>query len=126
MLMTSDAKVIVKKLPGEGRDRGNGRKHKDMGGINPYRKPRLVGECEDLKDFEFDCEDNWQAGVFEVNMKKLAIYAGTKYDMGSEIMTMIDDMVEVNIKKPELYTGDDEIEMKIHERKIAQYVKNQS
>jgi hypothetical protein len=35
-------------------------------------------------------------------------------------------MVEVNIKKPELYTGDDVIEMKIHELKIAQYVKNQS
>jgi hypothetical protein len=73
MSMASDTKVIEKKLPGEGRDRGNGGKHKDMGGINPYRKPRFVGECEDLKDCVFDCEDNRQAGVFEVNMKKLAI-----------------------------------------------------
>ena len=126
MSMTSDTKAIEKKLPGEGRDRGYSGKYKDMGGFNSYRKPRFVGECEDLKDCIFDCEDNKQAGAFEVNMKKLAIYAGTKYDMGAEIMTMIDEMIEVNIKKPELYMGDDVIEMKIHELKIAQYVKSQS
>ena len=90
------------------------------------RKRRIVGECKDLKHCIFDCKDNSQAGAFEINMKKLTIYAGMKYDIGAEVMTMIHKMIEVNIKKPELYTGDDVIEMKIHELKIAQYVNNQS
>jgi hypothetical protein len=125
-MLTGESKVMDKKLPSDGRDRGNSGRYKDTGGNNPYKKPRFVGECDELKECIFDCEDSKQAGMFDANIKKLSIYAGTKYDMGSEIMTMIDDLIEVQVKKPDPYKGDDPFEQKINELKIAQYVKNSS
>jgi hypothetical protein len=96
------------------------------GSINPYKKPKFIGECEDLKEYIFDCEGGKQAGKFETDLKKLVIYAGTKYDTGSEIMTMIDELVPVRMKKPEPYTGTDSIKQKIYGFRIAQYVKSQA
>ena len=92
-MSTSESKVTDKKLPGDGRERGNSGKFRDTGGNIPYKKPRFYGECEELKECLFDCKDSKQAGMFDANMKKLSIYAGTKYDMGSDIMTIIDEMV---------------------------------
>jgi hypothetical protein len=42
-----------------------------------------------------------------MNMKKLSIYAGSMYDIGSEIMAMIDELMPVNIKNPKPYSGKD-------------------
>jgi hypothetical protein len=47
-------------------------------GSNPFKKPKFTGDCEDLKECVFDCEDERQASIFEANMKKLSIYAATK------------------------------------------------
>jgi hypothetical protein len=60
-----------------------------------------------------------------MNIKKLSIYAATKYDMGAVIMIMIDNMTESKMSKPTPYTGTDPIEAKIYELRIAQYINNQ-
>jgi hypothetical protein len=124
-MSTSDSKVIEKRIPGDGKDRGSGGRFKDMGGSNPYKKPRFTGDCDDLKECVFDCEDGKQASNFEMNIKKLSIYAATKYDMGAVIMTMIDKMTKSEMNRPIPYTGEDPIEAKIFELRIAQYINNQ-
>jgi hypothetical protein len=78
-----------------------------------------------LKEYVFDFEDERQASVFEVNMKKLSIYAAMKYDMDAIIMTMIYEMTKSEIIKPIPYTGSDPIKMKIYEFRIAQYINQQ-
>jgi hypothetical protein len=60
-----------------------------------------------------------------MNIKKLSIYAATKYDMGAVIMTMIDKMTKSEMNRPIPYTGEDPIEAKIFELRIAQYINNQ-
>jgi hypothetical protein len=72
-----DSKAFEKKIPGDGRDRGFGGGFKETGGSNPFKKQKFTGDCEGLKECVFDCEDERQASVFEVNMKKLSIYAAT-------------------------------------------------
>jgi hypothetical protein len=72
-----------------------------------------------LKECIFDCEGDKQREKFAGNLMKLAIYAGTKYDNGSKIMTMIDELILVSMKKPEPYAGTDTIEEKIYELQIA-------
>ena len=100
-MLRGESKVIDKKLPGDGRERGNSSRYKDTSGDKPYKMPRFTDKCDELKECIFDCEDSKQAGMFGTNIKKLSIYAGTKYDIGSEIMTMIDELIEVQIKKPD-------------------------
>jgi hypothetical protein len=120
-----DSKMIDKKIPGDGRDRGNGGRYKDGSGNYPYKKPRFTGDCDELKECVFDCEDDKQAGMFDLNIKKLSVYAATTYDMGAVMMTMIDELIDHEIKKPDPYTGNDPIETKIHELRIVQYITNQ-
>jgi hypothetical protein len=120
-----DMKVTDKKNPNEGKERFMSGRNKDTGGFNPYKKPKFTGECDDLKEFIFDCEGGKQGITFDANLKKLSIYAGAKYDTGSEIMTLIDNLTPVSVKKPEPYAGTDPIEIKIYDLQIAQYVKNQ-
>jgi hypothetical protein len=93
-MSASDSKVIEKRIPGDGKDRGSGGRFKDMGGSNLYKKPRFTGDCDDLKECVFDCKDGKQASNFKMKIKKLSIYAATKYDMGAVIMTMIDKMTK--------------------------------
>jgi hypothetical protein len=57
-------KMIQKKNPNEGKDRYAGVKNKE-GSINPYRKPKFTGECEELKEFIFDCEGDTQGGTLK-------------------------------------------------------------
>ena len=71
-----------------------------MGAPNLYKKPRFTGDCEDLKECVHDCEDGKQASNFEMNIKKLSIYAATKYDTGAVIMTMIDEMTDSEMNRP--------------------------
>jgi hypothetical protein len=78
-----------------------------------------------LKECVFNCEDEKQANVFEVNIKKLSTYAATKYEMGAIIMTMIDELTDPKMMRPAPYAGSDPIEMKIYELWIAQYIHNQ-
>jgi hypothetical protein len=66
-------KALKTKIPGDGRDRGFGGRFKETGGNNPFKKPKFTGDCEDLKECVFDCEDERQRSVFEVNMKKLSM-----------------------------------------------------
>jgi hypothetical protein len=121
----NESKLVEKKHLTEGKDRYISGKGKDTGGY-PYRKPRFTGECENLKECVFDYEGDKQGGVFEANLKKLSIYAGATFDTGSEIMTMIDGLTPVSIKKPELYTGSDPMDLKIQELEIGQYVKTKA
>jgi hypothetical protein len=78
-----------------------------------------------LKECVIDCEDDKQAKVFEVNIKKLSTYAATTYDMGAIIMTMIDEMTEPEIMKPIPCTGTDPIEIERYKLRIALYINNQ-
>jgi hypothetical protein len=125
-MLSVDDKVIQKKNLNEGKDRYVSVKNKEMGSINPYKKPNFTGKCEELKDCIFDCEGDKLGGTFEANLKKLVIYAGTKYDIGSKIMTMIDELVPVSMKNPEPYKGTYSIKEKIYELQIAQYIKSQA
>jgi hypothetical protein len=52
-----------------------------------------------------------------MNIKKLSIYAATKYDMGELIMTMVNDITESEMNQTIPYTGEDPIEAKIFELK---------
>ena len=99
-MSVTDLKTIDKKVPGDGRDRGFGGRYKDSGGNNPFEKPRFTGDCEDLRECTFDYENGKQASNFEMNIKKLSIYAATKYDMGAMIMTMIDEMSDSEMNRP--------------------------
>jgi hypothetical protein len=123
-MSVNESKVIDWKNPMEGKDRAFSGRSKDDG-YNPYKKPKFTGECEDLKECVFEYEGENQGGGFEANLKKLSIYAGAKYDTGSDIMTMIDELVPVSIPRPEPYTGDDPGDLKIYELQIGQYVKMQ-
>ena len=91
-MSAGDSKTFEKKVPGDGRDRGFSGRFKETGGNNPFKKPKFTGDCEDIKECVFDCEDERQANIFENNIKKLSAYAATKYDMGAMIMIMIDEM----------------------------------
>jgi hypothetical protein len=62
--------------------------------------------------------------VFLVQIKKLSIFAATKYEMGATIMTMVDKLSEWKLTKPEVYEGNDPFKIKIYELKITQYVNN--
>jgi hypothetical protein len=77
-----------------------------------------------LKDCIFDCEDDKQAEIFDLNIKKLSVYAATTYNMGAIMMTMVDERINPEIKKPDPYTGNDRMETKIYELKISQYITN--
>jgi hypothetical protein len=44
--------------------------------------------------------------------------------MGATIMTMVDELSEWKLTKPEDYEGNDPLEIKIYELKITQYVNN--
>jgi len=88
-------------------------------------KVKFTGECEGLKDCIFDCSDARQARNFEKNMKRLSIYAAGKYERGAEITTLIDELVEVEVAKPNFYTGSDPGEQRIYDIRINQYVINQ-
>jgi hypothetical protein len=68
-MLTGESKVMDKELPSGGRDCGNSGRYKDTGGNNTYKKPRFVGECDELKECIFDCEDSKQAGMFNANIK---------------------------------------------------------
>jgi hypothetical protein len=68
-MSVTDLKTIDNKVPGDGRDRDFGGRYKDLGGNNPFKKPRLTGDCEDLQECVFDCEDEKQANAFETNIK---------------------------------------------------------
>jgi hypothetical protein len=85
-MSVSNLKVIKKWIPGHGRNCGNSGTLKDMRASNPYKKPRFTGDCVDLKECIIDCEDGKQASNFEINIKKLSIYAATKYGMGAVII----------------------------------------
>jgi hypothetical protein len=63
-----DDKVIQKKNLNEGKDRYAGVKNME-GSMNPYKKPKFAGECEELKECIFDCEGDTQGGTFEANLK---------------------------------------------------------
>jgi hypothetical protein len=123
-MLVTDLKTIDKKVPGDGRDRSFGGQYKDSGGNNPFKKPRFTGDCEDLKECVFNCEDEKQANAFETNIKKLSTYAATKYDMGAIIRTMIDKLTDPKMMRPAPYVGSDPIEMKLYELRIAQYIHN--
>jgi hypothetical protein len=118
-------KTVEKKNPNEVKDCINSRRNKEASGFNPYKKPRFTGGYVDLKECIFDCKGDKQGGTFEMNLKKLSIYAGSKYNTGSDIMTMIDRLTPVNIKKQTTYLGNDPIELKIYDLQIAQFVKMQ-
>ena len=124
-MSAGDSKTFEKKVPGDGRDRGFSGRFKETGGNNPFKKPKFTGDCEDLKECVFDCEDERQANIFENNIKKLSTYAATKYDMGAMIMIMIDEMTRTELMKPIPYTGSDPFEMKIYKMRISQYINNQ-
>jgi hypothetical protein len=63
--------------------------------------------------------------MFDLDIKELSVYAATTYNMGAVMMTMIDELIDHEIKKPDPYTGDNPIETKIYELRIAQYISNQ-
>ena len=46
--------------------------------------------------------------------------------MGASISVLVDELVEVTIKKPEAYTGSDVGEQKIYELELTQYVKDKA
>jgi hypothetical protein len=123
-MSVTESRAVDKKIPGDGRNREFGGRYKDAGGNYPFKKQNFTGECEDLKDCVFDCEDEKQASVFGANLKKLSIFAATKYEMGETIMTMVDELSEWKLTKPEVYEGNDPLEIKIYELKITQYVNN--
>jgi hypothetical protein len=93
-MSVKESRTVNKKIPGDGRDRGFGGWYKDAGGNYPFKKQKFTGECEDLKDCVFDCEDEKQESVFGANLKKLSIFAATKYEMGATIMMMVDELSE--------------------------------
>jgi hypothetical protein len=88
-------------------------------------KPKFVGEYEALKECAFDCASANQFGAFEASIKKLLIYVGSTYNMGSYISIMIDNLTEVTVPLPTVYTGTNPIQAQITQLKLAQYVKSQ-
>jgi hypothetical protein len=62
--------------------------------------------------------------VFLVQIKKISIFAATKYEMGATIMTMVEELSEWKLTKSEVYEGNDPFKIKIYELKITQYVNN--
>jgi hypothetical protein len=121
-MSATDSKAINKKALGYGRDRGIGGRFKETGGNNSFKKPRLTGDCEDMKECVFDCEDDKKENVFDLNMKELSNYAATMYEKGAIIMTMSDEMIELEIMKPIPFTGTDPIEIEIYKLRNAQYI----
>jgi hypothetical protein len=115
-----DSMMIDTKVPGDGRDHGNGGRYKDGSNNYPYKKPRFTGDFEELKDCVLDCEDHKQPGKFDQKIKKLSVYAATTYNMGAIMMTMVDNLIDPEIKKLDPYTGNDPIETKIYELTISQ------
>jgi hypothetical protein len=68
-MSVTELRAVDKKIPGDGRDRGFCGRYKGAGGNYRFRKQKFTGECEDLKDCVFDCEDEKQASVFGANFK---------------------------------------------------------
>ena len=122
--MSSDNETKMKKVPFVG-NRNGGRRNGvvPQGPPNPV-KPKFVGECEALKECVFDCASGNQLGAFEASMKRLSIYVGSNYNMGSYVGVMVDTLTEAVIPLPSVYVGTDPIQSQITQLKLAQYVKN--
>jgi hypothetical protein len=122
--MSSDNETKMKKVPFVG-NRNGGRRNGvvPQGPPNPV-KPKFVGECEALKECVFDCASGNQSGAFEASMKRLSIYVGSNYNMGSYVGVMVDTLTEAVIPLPSVYVGTDPIQSQITQLKLAQYVKN--
>jgi hypothetical protein len=118
-MSVTESRAVDKKIPGDGRDCGFCGRYKDAGGNYPFRKQKFTGECEDVKDCVFDCEDEKQASVFVANFEKLSIFAATKYEMGATIMTIVEELSKWKLTKPEVYEGNDPLEIKIYELNIT-------
>ena len=108
-MLSVDKRMVQNKNPSEGKDCYVSGKNKEVGNVNPYKRLKVTSKCEELKECIFDIVRGW---LVEANLKKLAIYARTKYDTGSEVMTMIDELVSVSMKKLDQCTGTDPIEVK--------------
>ena len=124
--MSSDNDPKIRKVPFVGNRNGGGRKNNGSFAQGPPTpmKPKFVGECEALKECVFDCAGGNQSGAFEASIKKLSIYVGSNYAMGSYVSVMVDNFSEITITLPTIYTGSDPIQAQITQLRLAQYVKN--
>ena len=124
--MSSDNDPKIRKVPFVGNRNGGGRKNNGSFAQGPPTpmKPKFVGECEALKECVFDCAGGNQSGAFEASIKKLSIYVGSNYAMGSYVSVMVDNLSEITITLPTIYTGSDPIQAQITQLRLAQYVKN--
>ena len=104
----------------------NGKRNRTADQVtSAFFKPKFTGECDALRECIFDCNESKQGGAFQANMKKLSIFVGSTYEMGSYISVLVDSLIEVSIPLPVEYTGSDNMQAKIADLKLVQYVKNQ-
>jgi hypothetical protein len=92
----------------------------------PPAKAKFTGDCEDLAECIFGCEDSKQSGNFEGTIDHLANYVGSKYEHGGEIRNLIENLTPFFLVQPtDLPTtpAPTPTETKIWELKITAYVK---
>jgi hypothetical protein len=90
-----------------------------------FFKPKFTGDCDALRECIFDCSESKQGGAFQANMKKLSIFVGSTYKMGSYISVLLDSLIEVLIPLPVEYRGSDNMQAQIADLKLVQCVKDQ-
>jgi hypothetical protein len=107
------------------------RQGKKFMGNNPHppSKVKFTGDCDDLVDCIFDCEDSKQSGNFEATIDHLANYVGSKYEHGGEIRNLIKNLTAIVIPQPAdlpLVPAPTATQQKIWELKITAYVKKEA
>jgi hypothetical protein len=85
-------------------------------------KGKIYWSMQRMEDMPFWlCKGDKQGGTFEANLKKSSIHARTKYNVGLEIMTVIDELMSISNKSQSL-VGNDHMETQIYNFQITQYV----
>jgi hypothetical protein len=85
------------------------------------------GRCDDLKGHILDCVGGRQADQYAATMKEIAAYIGTKYTYGADIRWSLEHEKEFVIPKPTpLAASADDIDKRIWEKEIDEYVKRKS
>jgi hypothetical protein len=85
------------------------------------------GRCDDLKGHIFDCMGGRQSNQYAVTMKEIAAYIGTKYTFGADIRWSLEHEKEFVIPKPTpLAAAADDINKRIWEKEIDEYIKRKS
>jgi hypothetical protein len=87
-------------------------------------QPKFTGDCDDLAEVIFDCQDSQQSGKFAATLDKLANYVGSKFRHGGDIRRVVKDIATVSLIAP-AYPPDTATkgETKLWEIELSNFVK---